>query len=54
MTARVGTSGSQTTRLVKRMRTLSPPWSISHREARWIAERQARLLLGNAGITAGA
>jgi Zn-dependent peptidase ImmA (M78 family) len=51
MTARVGTSGPQTTRLVKRLRALSPPWSISQREARWIADRQAKLLLAETGIT---
>jgi Zn-dependent peptidase ImmA (M78 family) len=50
--ARVGTSGPQTTRLVKRLRALSPAWSISRREARWIAEQQAKLLLAEAGITA--
>lgn len=52
MPARVGASGSRQTRLVKRLRALSPPWSISRREAHWIAERQARLLLADAGITA--
>jgi IrrE N-terminal-like domain len=50
--ARVGTAGPPATRLVKRLRALTPPWSISQREARWIAERQARLLLADAGITA--
>jgi Zn-dependent peptidase ImmA (M78 family) len=50
--ARVGTTGPQTARLVKRLRTLSPAWPISRREARWIAEQQARLLLTEAGITA--
>ncbi len=50
--ARVGTTGPQTTRLVQRLRVLSPAWSISRREARWIAEQQARLLLTEAGITA--
>jgi Zn-dependent peptidase ImmA (M78 family) len=49
--ARVGASGPQTTRLVKRLRALSPAWSISRREARWIAEQQAKLLLTEAGIT---
>jgi Zn-dependent peptidase ImmA (M78 family) len=49
---RVGTSGPQTTRLVKRLRALSPAWSISRREARWIAEQQAKLLLTETGITA--
>jgi Zn-dependent peptidase ImmA (M78 family) len=50
--ARVGASGPQTTRLVKRLRALSPAWSISRREARWIAEQQAKLLLTEASITA--
>jgi Zn-dependent peptidase ImmA (M78 family) len=49
--ARVGRSGPHTTRLVKRLRALSPAWSISRREARWIAERQAKLLLTEAGVT---
>jgi Zn-dependent peptidase ImmA (M78 family) len=49
---RVGVRGPQPTRLVKRLRALSPAWSISRREAHWIAERQARLLLADAGITA--
>lgn len=51
-TRRVGASGPRQTRLVKRLRALSPPWAISRREAHWIAERQARLLLADAGITA--
>jgi Zn-dependent peptidase ImmA (M78 family) len=50
--ARVGVSGPQTTRLVKRLRALSPAWSISRKEARWIAEQQAKLLLTETGITA--
>jgi Zn-dependent peptidase ImmA (M78 family) len=50
--ARVGFAGPTQTRLVKRLRALSPSWAISRREARWIAERQARLLLADAGITA--
>jgi Zn-dependent peptidase ImmA (M78 family) len=33
------------------LRALSPPWSISLKEARWIAERQAQLLLTESGIT---
>jgi Zn-dependent peptidase ImmA (M78 family) len=52
MRARVGTTGPQTTRLVRRLRALSPAWRISHREARWIAERQAKLLLAETGIIA--
>ncbi len=50
--AGVGFTGPTQTRLVKRLRALSPPWSISRREARWIAEQQAKLLLTEAGITA--
>jgi Zn-dependent peptidase ImmA (M78 family) len=37
--------------LVRHLRALTPGWPISRREARWIAERQARLLLADAGIT---
>jgi Zn-dependent peptidase ImmA (M78 family) len=47
----VGATGP-TTRLVRRLRTLTPSWLISRREARWIAERQAKLLLTETGITA--
>ncbi len=50
--ARVGATGPQTTRLVRRLRALTPAWRISRREARWIAERQAKLLLDAVGITA--
>ncbi|HWY18786.1 MAG TPA: ImmA/IrrE family metallo-endopeptidase [Solirubrobacteraceae bacterium] len=50
-TARVDT-GPQTTRLVRRLRALTPAWRISRREARWVAERQAKLLLAETGITA--
>jgi Zn-dependent peptidase ImmA (M78 family) len=50
-TPRVGT-GPQTTRLVRRLRALTPAWQISPREARWIAEQQAKLLLSETGITA--
>lgn len=52
MTARVGDHGSQTIRLMQRLRDLTPAWTISQREARWIAERQARLLLAAARVTA--
>ena len=48
--ARVGASGPQATRIVKRLRALSPAWSVSRREGRWIAEEQAKLLLNEAGI----
>jgi len=50
-TARVGSTGSREIRMIKRLRAMTPPWAITRREARWIAERQARLLLANAGIT---
>jgi Zn-dependent peptidase ImmA (M78 family) len=52
MRARVDATGPQTTRLVRRLRALTPAWRISRREARWIAEQQAKLLLGETGITA--
>ncbi len=50
--ARVGATGPQTTRLVRRLRAFTPSWRISRREARWIAERQAKLLLAETGIIA--
>lgn len=37
--------------MIPHLRALTPAWPISRREARWIAERQARLLLADAGIT---
>ncbi len=49
--SRVGAAGP-TARLVRRLRALTPSWSISRREARWVAERQAKLLLAEAAITA--
>jgi len=49
--ARVGTTGPRTTRPVQRLRALTPPWSVSRREAHWIAEQQAKLLIAEAGIT---
>jgi Zn-dependent peptidase ImmA (M78 family) len=52
MRARVDATGPRTTRLVRRLRALTPAWRISRREARWIAERQAKLLLTETGITA--
>jgi len=48
--ARVG-AGPQTAGLVRQLRNLTPTWRITRREARWIAERQAQLLLTEAGIT---
>jgi IrrE N-terminal-like domain len=48
----VGIAGPRSTRLLQRLRAMTPAWSITRREARWIAERQARLLLADAGITA--
>jgi Zn-dependent peptidase ImmA (M78 family) len=47
----VGATG-QTTRLVRRSRALTPSWSVTRREARWVAEQQAKLLLTEANITA--
>jgi Zn-dependent peptidase ImmA (M78 family) len=52
MHARVGTTGAKTPRLVERLRALTPAWPVSRREARWVAEQQAKLLLNEAGITA--
>lgn len=48
----MSTTGPRSTRLLTRLRAITPAWSITRREARWIAERQARLLLADAGITA--
>lgn len=48
----VGATGPRSTRLLRRLRAMTPAWSITRREARWIAERQARLLLADAGVTA--
>jgi Zn-dependent peptidase ImmA (M78 family) len=50
--ARVGAAQPQAGRLVKRLRSLNPAWSVSQREAHWIAEYQARLLLAEAGVAA--
>lgn len=52
MRARVGTTGPQAPRLVQRLRALTPAWAITRREARWVAEEQAKLLLTETGITA--
>ncbi len=51
MTARVGRGRPRTVRLIQRLRDLTPPWAISEKRARQIAERQAKLLLAEAGIT---
>jgi hypothetical protein len=52
MAQRVGRGRPQKVRLVKCLRDLTPPWAISIRKARQIAEQQAKLLLADAGITA--
>lgn len=52
MRARVGATGPQAPRLVQRLRALTPAWAITRREARWVAEQQAKLLLTETGITA--
>jgi Zn-dependent peptidase ImmA (M78 family) len=52
MHARVGVTGPKTPRLVQRLRALTPAWPVSRREARWVAEQQAKLLLAETGITA--
>jgi Zn-dependent peptidase ImmA (M78 family) len=51
MPRRVGRGRPQAVRLVQRLRDLTPPWAISERQARQIAERQAKLLLAEANIT---
>lgn len=38
--------------LVQRLRSLTPDWPVSPREARWIAEQQASLLIAESGIIA--
>jgi Zn-dependent peptidase ImmA (M78 family) len=50
--AGVSANGPSQTRLIKRLRAMTPAWAITRREAQWIAERQARLLLADAGTTA--
>jgi hypothetical protein len=52
MHARVGATGPQMPRLMQRLRALTPAWSVTRREARWVAEQQAKLLLAEAHITA--
>jgi Zn-dependent peptidase ImmA (M78 family) len=52
MHARVGATGPKAPRLVQRLRALTPAWSVTRREARWVAEQQAKLLLSEAHITA--
>jgi Zn-dependent peptidase ImmA (M78 family) len=52
LAARVDAAGPQTTRLVRRLRALTPAWSITRREAQWVAEQQAKLLLNETGVTA--
>ncbi len=52
MRTRVGATGPQAPRLVQRLCALTPAWSITLREARWVAEQQAKLLLTETGITA--
>lgn len=47
----VGTTGPQRLGLVRRLRALTPAWRVSRREARWIAEQQAKLLLAEFDIT---
>jgi IrrE N-terminal-like domain len=51
MSSQGGASRATATRLVQRLRALTPAWAITRREAGWIAERQARLLIAGAGIT---
>lgn len=49
--AEVGCAEPSSARLLQRLRALSPPWPVSRREARWIAEQQADLLLAELRIT---
>ena len=48
----MGDNETQTTRLVTRLRAMTPNWPLSTREARWVAEQQAALLLAEARIAA--
>jgi hypothetical protein len=48
----VGDNETQTTRLMTRLRAMTPNWPLSTREARWVAEQQAALLLTEARIAA--
>lgn len=50
-TPRVGSTWPHTAGLVQRLRSLTPTWRVSRREARWVAEQQASLLITEAGIT---
>jgi hypothetical protein len=43
---------AQTTRLMTRLRAMTPNWPLSTGEARWVAEQQAALLLAEARILA--
>ncbi len=52
MHARVGRDRATATRLVQRLRALTPAGYQSRREARWVAEQQAKLLLAEAHVTA--
>jgi len=48
----VGGDEAQTTRLMTRLRAMTPNWPLSVQEARWVAEQQAALLLAEARILA--
>jgi hypothetical protein len=48
----VGGGEAQTTRLITRLRAMTPNWPLSTGEARWVAEQQAALLLAEARIPA--
>jgi Zn-dependent peptidase ImmA (M78 family) len=52
MHARVGATGPKAPRLIQRLRALTPAWAVTRREARWVAEQQAKLLLAETSITA--
>ena len=48
----MGATGPRTPRLIQRLRALTPAWPVSRREAQWVAEQQAKLLLTETGTTA--
>ena len=50
MPPRVGRERDEAVTLLQRLRDLTPSWAITEHHARQIAERQARLLLGAAGV----
>jgi len=51
MPTRVGDAPAQPTSLIQRLRSLTPPEAITYRAARQVAERQAKILLAETGVT---